>query len=253
MRNLITHEVRNLLLAIGFFTRIPVPSLDDFQESDLNTAAKYFPLVGIIVGIVAAVIFWLALLVLPADIAIVISMVASIYLTGAFHEDGLADATDGLGGGWEKKQVLAIMQDSRIGSYGTIALVLALLGKFLLLRHMHIALLPVVLVVAHAISRLAAVLVMATQSYVRSEGKSKPLATRLGIPGLLVATFFGLLPLFMVIPHLFWSLTPVALVWIWFSMRLHDRLGGYTGDCLGAMQQLTELAFYLGVVIWGAQ
>src|SRR5688572_25313631 len=121
---------RNSLLALGFFTRIPVPNLVDFQEADLNHAVKYFPLVGCIVGLIGVVAFYLAMQVFTHPIAVLISMAATIFATGAFHEDGLADSADGLGGGWERAQVLAIMQDSRLGTYGAIALFMVLMAKY---------------------------------------------------------------------------------------------------------------------------
>ncbi|MDP2247840.1 MAG: adenosylcobinamide-GDP ribazoletransferase [Nitrosomonadales bacterium] len=243
--------------ALMFFTRIPV-SLPDFQEYDLNDSVQYFPLVGVLVGAIAALVFWLSHLLLPVSLAVLISMGASIYLTGAFHEDGLADAADGLGGGWQKEQVLTIMQDSRIGSYGSVALMMVLFTKFQALSHVGAMLLPMVLVVAHAFSRFASVLVIYTQRYVRAEGKSKPLATHLSRKQLLAAAMFGLLPLALLTAYVgqwqfLMSLLPMALVWWWFSRLLERRLGGYTGDCLGAMQQITELAFYIGVLVWVAQ
>jgi adenosylcobinamide-GDP ribazoletransferase len=171
-----------------------------------------------------------------------------VLLTGAFHEDGLADAIDGLGGGWTKEQVLAIMVDSRIGSYGAIGLVLALLTKYQALSYQTVTLIPASIIAGHAISRLCAVLVMATQSYVKTEGKSKPLATQLSLVELVMATFFGLLPLtFLAVKYLL-ALLPVVIVWLWFSIKIKRRIGGYTGDCLGAMQQLTEIAFYVGLL-----
>ncbi|MFL9710883.1 adenosylcobinamide-GDP ribazoletransferase [Methylobacillus sp. Pita1] len=244
-----SQQWRLLLLALGFFTRLPVPAIQNFDSAELNDAARYFPLVGILVGLVAALVLYLSLQILPATVAIVLSMAATAWLTGAFHEDGLADTMDGLGGGWAKEQALAIMKDSRIGSYGAIALFLALLLKFASLDHIRIELVPFVLLAAHAASRLAAVLVMATQEYVREEGKAKPLAAKPSVAGLWIAAVSGLAPMVLLPARLWLALLPVVLVWLWFSFKLRQRLGGYTGDCLGAMQQLTELAFYLGVLI----
>src|SRR5450830_224388 len=246
-------EWRLLLLAIGFFTRIPVPAHPNFKETDLNASVKYFPLIGWLVGGFGALIYWLALHVFPIEIAVLLSMIATIYMTGSFHEDGLTDAVDGLGGGWEKEQVLTIMQDSRIGTYGAVALILALLLKFETLIHLPIWMLPCVMIAAHSISRLAAVFVIATQAYVRTNGKSKPLATRLNTLELCIAIAFGLLPLLL----LSWQAAvggvfAVFIIWSWFSLKLKKRLGGYTGDCLGAMQQLTEIAFYLAVLSWSS-
>ena len=257
-------EWRYFLLAVGFFTRIPVPDFADFQEHELNQSAKYFPLVGMVVGIVGAAVFLLATKIFPTNIAVLLSMVATIYMTGAFHEDGMADSIDGIGGGWDKERILAIMQDSRLGTYGAIALFLMLFAKFQLLNALPVHSVAYVLIAAHALSRLCAVYVMATLGYVKASGKAKPLATKVQANDLAVATIFGLLPLVLLywyfllnaadvrdllLLSLCW-LVSVSLVWYWWRNKIRRWLGGYTGDCLGAMQQMTELAFYLGVLAY---
>jgi adenosylcobinamide-GDP ribazoletransferase len=248
----IKREWRLWLVALAFFTRLPV-QIADFKEADLNCAAKYFPLVGVLVGLIAAAIYGLTILIWPIELAVLASMVATLWLTGAFHEDGLADAADGLGGGWQKEQVLTIMRDSRLGSFGAIALFLALLTKFEALTHLSAPLLPAIMLAGHSLSRFAAVLVIYTQPYVRDEGKAKPLATKLSRNELLLAGLFGLAPLILFAHRFLLAIVPVVLVWFWFSHMLKKRLGGYTGDCLGAMQQLCEIAFYLGVLVWGVK
>ena len=250
MTRFLNRELELFLAALGFFTRIPVPTKPDFKEDDLNHSARYFPLVGLVIGALAALIYSLVAEVLPKELAIIASMAATIYVTGAFHEDGLTDAVDGLGGGWEKEQVLTIMQDSRIGSFGAVGLFLVLLAKYEALAHTYPALIPVAMIAGHALSRFAAVLVIATQPYVKSQGKAKPLATSMSKGEITLAAIFGLAPLLLLAPKLLITLVPVVIVWLWFSYKLKNRLGGYTGDCLGAMQQLTELVFYLGVVAW---
>ena len=245
-------ELRLFFTALMFFTRIPCGRWAGASQEDLNGASRYFSWVGILVGAFGAGVYWLGHQFFPQEIAVLLSMMATLLLTGAFHEDGLADAADGLGGGWEKEQILTIMQDSRLGSYGALAILMVLLVKFQALAHLSSAVLPVVLITGHALSRFGAVLVMATQGYVRPSGKAKPLATRLTRSGLLIAAIGGLLPLAALAPYLLWALVPVGLVWLWFSLKLKRRLGGYTGDCLGAMQQLCELAFYLGILGLGA-
>ena len=241
------NQWRYFLTAIMFFTRIPV-HFERFNEADLNKSTRFFPLVGILVGAFGALIFWLCNILLPLEVSVLISMVATILLTGAFHEDGLADAIDGLGGGWSREQVLTIMVDSRIGSYGAVGLFLALLTKYQALSYQTVMFIPASMIAGHALSRLCAVLVMFTQSYVKSEGKSKPLATQLNVTELSIATFFGLLPLAFLEINFLLALLPVAMVWLWFSAKIKARIGGYTGDCLGAMQQLTEVAFYVGLL-----
>lgn len=241
-------ELRLFFTALAFFTRIPCASLASRDEQDYGCAAKYLPLVGIVVGAIAGGVYLAVHRFFPQEIAIIASMAAGLWLTGAFHEDGLADAADGLGGGWSREQILTIMQDSRLGSYGAIALFLALLTKFQALAYLDPALIPLALVAGHALSRFAAVMVMTTQSYVRSSGKAKAFSSRLAMPEWGLAALFGLAPLILLSPHLWLATIPVLLVWVWFSRVLKRRLDGYTGDCLGAMQQLCEIAFYLGIL-----
>lgn len=246
--NILLNQWRYFLTAVMFFTRIPV-HFAHFNQQELNQATRFFPLVGILVGSVGAVVFYLCHNILPLSIAVLISMAATIMLTGAFHEDGLADSIDGLGGGWSREQALTIMVDSRIGSYGAIGLVLVLLTKHQSLVEISAHFIPMALIAGHALSRLCAVFVMYNQDYVKADGKAKPLATKIKPYELLIASFFGLMPLYLIGLNNLFALFPVAITWIWFSKKIKSRLGGYTGDCLGAMQQLTEVAFYIGLLI----
>ena len=242
------HQSRLFFTALAFFTRIPCLAWAGTSEDDLNHAVRYFPLVGIIVGTVAAGVFWLADNILPQTLAVLLSMSATILLTGAFHEDGLADAVDGLGGGWSPEQILTIMKDSRIGSYGVVALVMVLLIKFQTLTALEPGLITATLVAGHALSRFAAILLIAVQDYVREIGKAKPLAQKITPGECIIAAVFGLVPLVLLPTKTLWALSGVILLWCWFSRKLRQQLGGYTGDCLGAMQQLCEAGFYLGVL-----
>jgi len=242
------NEIQLFFTALTYFTRIPCSAWGKHSEQDLNHAAKYFPLVGVVVGSVAAAVFVLASWMLPVSLAVLLSMVATLLLTGAFHEDGLSDAADGLGGGWDKEQILTIMKDSRIGNYGAAALFMTLLIKFQALSYIPAARIPAVLIVAHSVSRFASTLLAYTQSYVRENGKAKPIVQSISGRELLVAALFGLVPFVLLNPYFWWALLPMLLVWLWFSHKLKKLLGGYTGDCLGAMQQLCEVTFYLGVV-----
>lgn len=240
-------ELRLLFTALTFFTRLPGPAFT-FQEHEFAHAARYFPLIGILVGAVSAGVYFLANRYFPIEIAVLASMAVGLWLTGAFHEDGLADAVDGLGGSWSQERALAIMQDSRLGSYGAIGLFMALFTKFEAVVHLPPTTVPVALIAGHALSRFGATLVIFTHTYVRPGGKAQPFAARLSAPGLVLAGLFGLLPFGLLEPRMLWALLPVAVVWLWFTRLLQRRIGGYTGDCLGATQQLCELAFYLGLL-----
>ena len=248
------YQIELFFTALGFFTRIPVPGWVPWSPERLNHAARYFPLVGWTVGAAGALVLWATALVLPASIAVVLSMAATIRLTGAFHEDGWADACDGLGGGWERLQVLTIMKDSRIGSYGSAGLTLMLLGKALALielANIDLTLALVALLVAHPLSRLASTSLIHFLDYVREDesAKSRPLARRLQAHELAIALLCGTLPLLLLpaLPAL--GAVALAALVTWRAARVFlRRLGGYTGDCLGAAQQASELACYFGIL-----
>lgn len=249
------YQLELFFTALGFFTRIPVPAWVPWSPERLNHAARYFPLVGWVVGAVGAGAFLAFALVLPVSLAVVLSMAVTIRLTGAFHEDGWADTCDGLGGGWDKAQVLTIMKDSRIGSYGTVGVVLMLLAKAAALvelaAHGHAAA-ALALLAAHPLSRLASTSLIHWLPYVREgeSSKSKPLARALRPAELAAATAFGLAPLALLAPQqAAAALVAVAALTLWAARVFLRRLGGYTGDLLGAAQQGTELACYLGILI----
>lgn len=248
-------EFAYFFAALRFFTRLPVPAWVGHSDDQLNHAARYFPLVGLIVGAIGALATELAVLALPIGVAVLLGMAATIVVTGGFHEDGFADACDGFGGGWDKAQVLAIMKDSRIGSYAAMGLGLMLLGKWNALVELDAAFSPpmlaLALVAGHAVSRLASTMLIAYLDYVRDDAgaKSKPLARRMDGGELAFATLCGLAPcLLLPLADMLTALAAVALATLLAARYFLRRIGGYTGDCLGATQQLTELAFYLGML-----
>lgn len=248
---MLKRELEYFFGAIRFFTRLPVPGWVGHSAEALNQSARYFPAVGLLVGGIGALIYLGAALIWPQPVAVLLSMAATIYATGAFHEDGLADTVDGLGGGWEKLRILEIMKDSRVGSYGVVAMVLALLGKFLLLSSLEPALIPFALLAGHALSRFCATVLLATMDYVREDllSKAKPLATRLSPGAMLVALSFVVAALaFLPLEKVIFGVVLAALVTFWLAAKFKRWLGGYTGDCLGATQQLSEIAFYLGLL-----
>jgi adenosylcobinamide-GDP ribazoletransferase len=260
LRKLLLRELRLFLTAVQFFTRIPVPVWVGHSAQQLDQAVRYFPLVGICIGLLASVALWLGAHMLPLPLAVGLSMVASILITGAFHEDGLSDFVDGMGGGHSKEKILAIMKDSHVGAYGVIALVLVLLLKYqalLALYNMHSLFFAVAaLISAHAISRLMAASLMLTQRYIRDDTSTrikpatpKPSHTSLSIALLTsIATLDILFAAGAKTSAVFAAIVAALLMRAYLAWRLQKRLGGYTGDCLGAVQQLSELAFYLGLL-----
>lgn len=248
------HQLELFFTALGFFTRIPVPGWVPWSPERLNHAARYFPLVGWVVGAAAAAGFTLATLLLPTSVAVLLSIALTLRLTGAFHEDGWADTCDGLGGGWEKSQVLTIMKDSRIGTYGAAGLVLMLVTKAAALIELAAhspGLAAIALGVAHPLSRLASTSLIHSLDYVREDelSKAKPLARALNRHELAIACACGLLPLLLLpFAAAVLALILVAAVTLRARQVFQRRLGGYTGDCLGATQQASELACYLGIL-----
>jgi len=249
----IRHELELFFNALRFFTRLPIPRWVGHSTDLLNHSARYFPLVGWLVGMTGAAVFWLASLALPPTLAVALSMVATISLTGAFHEDGFGDACDGFGGGWAREQILAIMKDSRIGAYGTIGLVAILGIKFLALLEMGDGTVPVALVVAHPLSRFASTTLIRMLDYVREHqpdetARAKPLAHRLSRSELAITALFGCAPLLLLTGLEALGVIPlVAIVTFCAARYFRRRIGGYTGDCLGATQQLTEVAIYIAL------
>jgi len=248
-------QLRLFFVALQFFTRLPIPRWVGFEQDWLQHASRYFPLVGLVVGAIGAGVYAAAALVLPAPVAAVLSTAATIYATGAFHEDGFADACDGLGGGMTRARVLEIMQDSRVGAYGAIGVVCMLGAKLAAL-----AMLPPwtavgALLLAHPLSRLCATALIWRMAYARAEGKAKPLAERMTTTEFCIAAFTvaivatALLASGVLMPHaLLAALTASALAAWWLARKFKRRIGGYTGDCLGAVQQLSEASAYIAIL-----
>jgi len=248
-------QVRLFFIALQFFTRLPIPAWVGFEASWLQHASRYFPLVGCVVGAIAAAVYLAAALVLPAPVAAVLSTAASIYLTGAFHEDGFADTCDGLGGGLTRERVLEIMKDSRIGAYGAIGIVCMLAAKLTALAMLPPRVAVGALLLAHPLSRLAAASLIWKLDYVRAEGKAKPLAQQMTTAEFAIAMLTALLPAPVLLAAgwiapgaVLAALLAALLATIWLGYKLHKRLGGYTGDGLGAVQQVAEALIYIAVL-----
>lgn len=244
------------LTAVMFYTRIPCPRWVDHSADMLNKATKYFPLIGWLVGGFSAALYLGATLVFPLSVAVILSMLASILLTGAFHEDGFADVCDGFGGGWTKEKILTIMKDSAIGAYGALGMIMMLLFKFVLLWEVANAkgglTAAMVIFAAHAISRANAVFMIYTDQYAHDneDSKAKPVAKQMKAGSFGLALLIGVLPLAYFQNLYFLSAIPVLiLVKLYLSRYFKKWIGGYTGDCLGALQQISEVTFYLLVLL----
>ncbi|CAL2063008.1 adenosylcobinamide-GDP ribazoletransferase [Tenacibaculum sp. 190524A05c] len=248
-------QVHYFLTAVLFFTRIPCPKWVDHSPEVLNKSSRYFSLVGIVVGSISALIYYLASFVFSTDIALVISMVSSVWTTGAFHEDGFADVSDGFGGGWTKEKILTIMKDSRLGTFGVIGLISILAIKFLSLKELSLQnSIPFILISGHAISRFIATVLLYTHEYVRDidSSKVKPTTKQMSTKSLVISGIFGVFPLFLFQDKLvFLSIIPLFICYAYMGRFFKKWIGGQTGDCAGALQQVAEVVFYLSLlVIW---
>jgi adenosylcobinamide-GDP ribazoletransferase len=246
-------QIEIFFTALMFYTRIPCPKWVTHDPEYLNKATRYFPLMGWIVAAVCALVYMATEFFLGSSIAVLLSMIAGILTTGAFHEDGFADVCDAFGGGWTKEKILDIMKDSRIGAYGAIGIILLLLLKFTTLSAMPFTQMWMILLAAHSFSRLCAVLVVATSQYVREndDAKAKPLAKSITAKEIIPAVLFGLLPLlFFQRIEIIYALILPLLGTFFLRRYFHKWIGGYTGDCLGATQQVTEVLFYLSLLAY---
>ena len=252
------HELRLFFIALQFLTRVPIPGWVGFQPAWLHQSARHFPAVGLCLGALGAAVLWGAAHLWSALIAVLLSMAATIWATGAFHEDGLADTCDGLGGAVTREKALEIMKDSRLGTYGAVGLVLVLALKAASLHALAVRDLVAVLALlplAHAWSRTATVVLLRLLPYGGDveHAKAKPMAQQIDGHGLAVALMWaaiagGAAAVFVNIAVLLWALLATVAV-AWFMANwLQRRLGGYTGDALGATQQFSELAVYLAAL-----
>lgn len=255
---MIKKELTYFLTALMFFTRIPIPFKLDYSDEIMNQSQKYYPVIGWIVGGINALAFFILQLILPINISLIVTMIISVLLTGAFHEDGFTDVCDSFGGGYGKEKILTIMKDSRIGAYGVIGIVLLLLLKYTAMDYLAQISVPficAVLIVAHSTSRFYSGVMIHTHQYVTDidKSKSKPLANK-ALPKrtLLVGLLFTLLP-FLLLGNVWYLLIlPFAYLGnIYLGWYFNKHIGGYTGDCLGTVQQVTEVLVYLGcIILW---
>lgn len=276
--------LKHFLLALQFFTRIPVTGAlanwVGYSPTMLRASTAHFPAVGVVVGVVASLTFAALCLYLPSAsgitaVAAVFCTIATVVLTGGFHEDGLADLADGLGGSYTRERALEIMKDSRVGAFGAMALVLVLLSKVALLALLgQVSLMVAVLSIglAHVVSRTCPLLTIRLLPHVgdAAGSKSKPLADQIDNGSLLTGLLWCMTALTATawaahaLPshwlgglrdsnHVFQVLlagcTASCLGWLLVHWRLRQRLQGFTGDGLGACQQVAEVGFYLGVAL----
>jgi adenosylcobinamide-GDP ribazoletransferase len=248
-------EAQLFVHAVQLLTRLPTPRVPAPPQDALARAAKYFPLVGEMVGALSAMALLLAGLRLQGALPALLAVAAGIVLTGAFHEDGVADTADALGGGLDRARRLQIMKDSRIGTYGAVALGMSLAIKVLALAQIAPPIAAAVaLIAAHGGGRCAAVAGMGLLPYAGDPeaAKLKPVAIGVGRAEMLIALVLTLPPLLFMRPDaaLIGALTG-CLAALWPALAARRLIGGYTGDVLGAIEQAFEAGFLVGAALAG--
>ncbi len=243
-------SLKRFQLALSFYTRLPTPQGLDYQQ--LPQASVYLPLVGWLVGGWSAAVFYLAALLWSPLTAAILAVIAGIFITGAFHEDGFADVCDGFGGGWGKQRILEIMKDSRVGAFGAIGIGLLLLLKISVLAALPVAVVPWLLWAGHSVSRWPPLLLMHQYAYARADdSKGAAAVFRPNVLALGFAAVWALLPLALLPVWCWLAILPMLLATVGLGRYFHRHIGGYTGDCLGAAQQIAEVMFYLGAsALW---
>lgn len=254
----VKNELIYFATALMFFTRIPVPFKVPYSSEIMNKSQKYFSWVGLLVGLINALIFYISVKIFNLEIAIVLMMISNVLLTGAFHEDGFTDVCDSFGGGYGKEKIMTIMKDSRVGAYGAIGIILLFALKFFSIKELgNLDLMKTlaIIIFAHTSSRFIAGTMIYTHQYVTDidVSKSKPLANKALDGKSLFISFIAVLIAFCLIPDwrliLVFILAYVGKIYLGWYFKKH--IGGYTGDCLGTVQQVCEVLLYLGtIIVW---
>ena len=240
----------NLLAAFIFFTRLPFWRVKEVPSECFKHVVPYWPWVGWLTGSVMAMVLALGSLVMPVSLAWIWAIVTRLLITGALHEDGLADFFDGFGGGTTRERTLAIMKDSHIGTYGVIGLIIYFL-LMLELRHLPVSMLCTLILCGDCWGKLCASQLINFLPYARKEedSKAKVIYNRMSSKELFICIMGGTLPLWLLPLSLWGALVAPCLILAFLILLMKRRLQGYTGDCCGATFLMCEMAFYLSALI----
>ena len=255
------YEARLWLTALEFLTRIPILAAARFDPAWMSRCVRYFPWVGSLIGACGALVWWALQPALSPTLAAALAFTATALLTGAFHEDGLSDYVDGIGGGQSREHTLTIMKDSRVGSFGALALVLVTLIKIAALASVPLFEAVIALIFAHTTARASAVTVMASLPYARDDATSKVKPVAMGVtwPEVLVSWLPTIALILLAAPCGMTRQAPIALatatlaagvVTLFLERQMKQRLGGYTGDALGAVEQCAEAVILVACAAW---
>ena len=246
-----------LCYSLSFFSRLSVPRRTDFNAFPFHYGNAYFPLVGALSACIGFAVFYIMQGIFDPTLSVIFMLVASLLFTGALHEDGFADCCDGFGGGYNKQQCLAIMKDSQIGTYGVLGLILLFALKINLLISLSINLAPMtflgVLLSAAMLSRFSLLMVIQYGDYARDDATSKAAGSSHALPHryLVFACVLSLLSMYwMPVIWVLLILAALTLSTLVARVYFNRQIQGYTGDCLGFLQQLNELLILLILVFF---
>jgi adenosylcobinamide-GDP ribazoletransferase len=248
----IPRTLRDAASAFQFLTRVPLPRFR-YDPEALSRSAKFFPLVGLAIGLASALVFLGLSSHIPAAIAALSAVLFTVIVTGGLHEDGLADTADAFGGGWRREQILEILKDSRIGSYGATAVAISILSRTLLIAALPHALAIQYLVAAHVLNRWTVLPLGSILPAAREDsGQGARLARQISIPSLVIGSLLAIaISAYMLRTSALTPILAVLGVTLLSGLYYQRRIGGVTGDCFGATTQLTEIAVYF-VGVWHA-
>ncbi len=246
--------MKEIAAAFVFFTRLPFWRLKIFNVPNefYKQVVNYWPVTGWLTASVMAGVLWVSALILPIPIAVILAIISRLLITGGLHEDGLADFFDGFGGGNTRERTLEIMKDSHIGTYGVLALIIYFLLLYSLLTVMALPFVCLVILAADPLCKFICSLITLILPYARTAeaSKSKVVYSKMSVKPFIASAIFGLLPAILLLNVWYWLavLFPLAIFAILVSL-MKKKIQGYTGDCCGALFLLSELAFYLGIVV----
>ncbi len=243
--------MKSVAAAFVFFTRLPFWRKVDISGEDFSRIIPYWPLTGWVTGGLSALVLLYGSYMFPVEVAVIVALCVRLLLTGALHEDGLADFFDGFGGGTSRERILAIMKDSHIGTYGVISLIFYFLLSVLLLSSLPLSLRCALLFAADPLAKGITGAVVNLLPYARTaeQSKSGTVYTKMPLSKLVLSFVFALLPVFIFMPLYAYGIIITVLVFFALVIMLKNKIGGYTGDCCGAVMLLCELSFYLMTIL----
>lgn len=243
--------MKQLLAAFIFFTRLPFWRLGDVPAAYFKRVVDYWPLVGYLTGGMMALVLYAASFIFPVPIAVLLAMLSRLLITGALHEDGLADFCDGFGGGTDRERILFIMKDSHIGTYGVLGLIFYFMLFFQTICALSIPFVCAVLFCGDIWSKFCASQVVNVLPYARKEeeAKNKVIYDKMNVRQFVFGLFVAILPSLLFLPAKYWiALIVPAIIVSLLILLMKRKIQGYTGDCCGTLFLCAELSFYITIL-----